>query len=418
MINGTGSRVYTAVSPRCGTARIERPSPGLERLRSQRHFLLGDRVSMKSPCSCKRWSTGLVFAWILAACGNTTLCGQSDATQHSPDRQSGAVSSNSASTDARRLLREGKARDAVAAVSALVEANPSDPEANKLLGQAYFRLQDFVKAEDAFAKVMKTAPDDLESVQMRGLSLYQLGRPSEAIPFLLRVKEMGGHVRVDPYYLLALCYMDTERFDEARGALASKFAFPPDSARAYLLTARLLLRRNLTNQARRFASRALEIDPRLLHAHQLLGETYLSEDKLEEAIVYFKRELEIDPLDPSPYDRLGDAYQRAGNNVEAEACLKKAVLLGPSTTGPYMLLGKVLLREHDPDNAVLYLEHAESMDPNSQMTHWMLMQAYRSLGRVGDLEREVELLKKSRGDKDANDMQQDNRPRTDKGATH
>lgn len=260
-----------------------------------------------------------------------------------------------------------------------------------------------MKAEDAFAKAMKAAPDDLESVQMRGFSLYQLARPSEAIPFLLTVKEKGGQTRVDPYYLLALCYIDTERFDEARGALASKFAFPPDSAKAYLLSARLLLRRNLINQARRFTSRALEIDPQLLHAHQLLGEAYLSEDKLQESIVEFKRELEIDPLDPGPYDRLGDAYQRAGNYVDAEACLKKAVLLEPSTTGPYMLLGKVLLDEHDPDNAVLYLEHAESMDPNSQMTHWMLMQAYRSLGRVADVEREAELLKKSRRDKDAKD---------------
>lgn len=358
---------------------------------------------MKSPCSCARWSTGLVFAWILTACGNTTLCGQSDATQHSPDRRSVVVSSKSALTDARRLLREGKARDATAAVSALVEANPSDPDVNKLLGQAYFQLKEFVKAEDAFAKAMKAAPDDLESVQMRGFSLYQLARPGEAIPFLLTVKETGGQTRVDPYYLLALCYIDTERFDEARGALASKFAFPPDSAKAYLLSARLLLRRNLINQARRFTSRALEIDPQLLHAHQLLGEAYLSEDKLEESIVEFKRELEIDPLDPGPYDRLGDAYQRAGNYVDAEACLKKAVLLEPSTTGPYMLLGKVLLDEHDPDNAVLYLEHAESMDPNSQMTHWMLMQAYRSLGRVADVEREAELLRKSRRDKDAKD---------------
>ena len=258
-------------------------------------------------------------------------------------------------------------------------------------------------AEDAFAKVMQATPDDLESVQMRGFSLYQLGRPSEAIPFLLRAKEMGAHMRVDSYYLLALCYMDTGRFDEARGALASKFAFPADSAKAYLLSARLLLRRNLVDQAKRFALRALELDPQLPRVHQLLGEAYLSEAKLDEAIAEFKRELEEDPLDPSPYDRLGDAYERAGNNAEAEVWLKKAVLLEPATTGPYMLLGKVLLNENDPDNAVLYLEHAESMDPSSQMTHWLLIRGYRSLGRDTGMEREAELLKKSLRDKDAKD---------------
>ena len=57
-------------------------------------------------------------------------------------------------------------------------------------------------------------------------------------------------------------------------------------------------------------------------------------------------------------------------------------------------MGKVLLRRNDPQTSLLYLQHAEKMDPGNYMTHTLLGQAYRSLGREEDARKEMDMAAK------------------------
>jgi Tfp pilus assembly protein PilF len=52
-------------------------------------------------------------------------------------------------------------------------------------------------------------------------------------------------------------------------------------------------------------------------------------------------------------------------------------------------MGKVLLRRNDPRTALMYLQHAEKMDPSNYITHTLLGQAYRSLGEEDDAKKEL-----------------------------
>ena len=70
------------------------------------------------------------------------------------------------------------------------------------------------------------------------------------------------------------------------------------------------------------------------------------------------------------------------------------MLLEPNATGPYILLGKVTLKEGDAIAALTYLQRAERMDPANYMTHNLLAQAYRTLGRGDDAARELALTQK------------------------
>jgi len=108
---------------------------------------------------------------------------------------------------------------------------------------------------------LKQDTRDQESAQMRGLTLFRLGKPSDAIPLLEGAKEWTSQTKVDPSYVLALCYLDTRNYDKARAAFATQYGFPPDSPAAYLLAARMLLRREYVPIAQEFASKALELDP-------------------------------------------------------------------------------------------------------------------------------------------------------------
>jgi tetratricopeptide (TPR) repeat protein len=234
--------------------------------------------------------------------------------------------------------------------------------------------------------------NDRESLEMHGVSLFRLGRIKEAIPFLEKARIGVEGANVDPNYVLALCYADVQRYDDARHAFAAQYAFPPDSAEAYLLAARLFLRRELRDESGSGARKALELNPSLPLAHELLGEVALSRADTAGAIREFEAERKINPLNPDLYDRLGDAYLRVGQYTDAQTALNRAVLLEPQATGPYILLGETFLKLKQPIQALHYLDHAVKMDPSNYITHNLLGQAYRATGQIDAANREFKMV--------------------------
>jgi predicted Zn-dependent protease len=295
------------------------------------------------------------------------------------------------------MIDRGLSKDALVQLNKLAQQRPEAAGVERLRGLALYSQDDMAGADQAFAAALEQDGKDLESTQMRGLTLFRLGKPSEAIPFLERAHEWTSQTKADPNYVLALCYLDTRRYDDARHAFAAQYGFPPDSAPAYLLAARMLFRREFLPVAEESARKALELDPQLPLAHQLLGEIALAGDHLDVAIAEFEKERARNPLYGGIYDRLGDAYTRAGQYQLAEKSLQCAVLLEPTSTGPYILLGKVLLKRQEPASAASYLERAEKMDGSNFMTHNLLSQAYRSMGRMEDGRREIEAAQKLQG---------------------
>src|SRR5580704_1363387 len=294
----------------------------------------------------------------------------------------------------RLMIDRGHTADALKQLDTLAAQQPVPAGVNRLRGLALYSQNQFTEADAALAAALKQDPHDEESTQLRGLTLFRLGRPSDAIPLLESAHDWTSQTKVDPSYVLALCYLDTRQFDNARRAFSTQYGFPPDSAQAYLLAARMLLRREYLPVAQQFATKALELDPQLPLAHALLGEVALAGEHLDVAIAEFEKERLRNPLDGSIYDRLGDAYTRAGDYTKAQQSLQRALLLEPNSTGPYILLGKVLLKRQDPASAMMYLERAEKMDPSNYMTHSLLGQAYRALGRAADASRENQTSQK------------------------
>jgi predicted Zn-dependent protease len=294
----------------------------------------------------------------------------------------------------RQMIDRGHATDVLKQLDEIAAQHPVPPGVNRLRGLALYSQGHFSEADAAFANALQQDSHDEESTQMRGLTLFRLGRPADAIPLLEQARGRTAQTKVDPNYVLALCYLDTRRYDDARHAFAVQYGFGPDSASAYLLAARMLFRREYVPVAQQFARKALELDPQLPLAHALLGEVALAGEHVDVAIAEFEKERSRNPLDGSVYDRLGDAYTRAGDYAKAQQALQQALLLEPNSTGPYILLGKVLLKREDPVGAVMYLERAEKMDPANYMTHNLLGQGYRALGRTDDASREMQLTQK------------------------
>jgi tetratricopeptide (TPR) repeat protein len=262
--------------------------------------------------------------------------------------------------------------------------------ASRALGIAYYRSGKLMDAEHAFAAAMTQDPNDLESIQLRGLTLYRLGQPDAAIPYLERVRQWMPSANADANHVLGLAYMNARRYDDARGAFAAQYGVSPNSAAAWLLEGTMLLGANLPELAAQSAQKALELSPNVPLGHFTLGEVYLYKSDVAHALEEFEKERTVNPGYPAVYDRLGDVYTRMGQYEQAQQALTRALSLDTSSTGPFIQMGKVYLRLHDPETATLYLQHALKMDPGNYTTHTLLGQAYRAQGKEEDAKRELD----------------------------
>ena len=297
-------------------------------------------------------------------------------------------------SEAEGLVRQGLLDKALEVLNPLSSTNPEPKGAAYLRGLILYEKGNLQDASTAFAKAVTQDPGDLEAMKMEGASLFRLGKPMEAIPLLEKAQRSTQQMNVDPQYVLGLCYLDTKRYDDARHAFAAQYDIPPDSASAYLLEGRMLLRRDYLPAAEKSTRTALELKPDLPMAHLLLGQLALARMDLSEAISQFTAERNLNPMFGGVYERLGDAYLRGGDYSNAQKSLDRAILLEPTLNIPYILLGKVMLEQNDPLMATMYLKHAIDIDSKNSMAHALLGRAYRSLGRKDDAAVELQTAAK------------------------
>jgi tetratricopeptide (TPR) repeat protein len=296
--------------------------------------------------------------------------------------------------EAQQKLEHGQPADAIALLQPLANATPPLKGAAHELGVAYYRTGKLLEAVQAFTQAEKEDPNDMESIQLHGLTLYRLGRPAEAIPYLQRVRQWMPNVDADANHVLGLCYLNSQHYDEARKTFAEQYGVAPDSGAAYLFLGNMLMQANLPELARNAATQALRVTPMLPLAHFMIGEVDLFKSDVNGALQEFEQERAINPAYPATYDRLGDVYIHLGKYQQAQESLTKALSLDTSSTGPFILMGKALLLRGDAQTAAMYLQHAEKMDPNNYMTHALLSQAYRRMGDEENAKREVDLVSK------------------------
>jgi predicted Zn-dependent protease len=295
---------------------------------------------------------------------------------------------------AHQALERDKPDDALAILQPLAAVQPPVKGVQHELGLIYYRTGKLVEAQHAFAQAMEQDALDKESVQMEGLVLYRLGQPAAAIPYLERVRQWMPGANADATYVLGLCYLNARRYDDARASFAAQFGEAPDSAGAYLLLGTMLRHANLPELAAIQAQKAVDLSPNLPLAHFMLGEIALFKSNIDQAITELEAERRINPNYAPVYDRLGDAYLHVDRLDEAQQALTKAIALDTSITGSFTKMGKLLLRRQDTQTAIMYLKHAEKMDPEDFTIHTLLSQAYHRIGLDDDAKREGALASK------------------------
>ncbi len=244
-----------------------------------------------------------------------------------------------------------------------------------------YAAKDYKGAIGSFQRAIRfEAPDSAayqQSMLLLGQSLYLLGRYEEAVDTLKRAPRTG-----ETLYMLGNSALKSRDLKSSVTYFAEMFGVAPTSAAAHLITAQLMVKQELLDEAEAEAKTALTVDARIPQAHYLLGELLTFKGETDKAIEELKTEIQINPSFAMAYYKLGDAYSRQVQWAAAIPVLQKSVWLNPTYSGPYILLGKGYLQQKELSNAEGVLRRAIQLDPNNSSAHYLLGQTLVQQGKT------------------------------------
>ena len=127
--------------------------------------------------------------------------------------------------------------------------------------------------------------------------------------------------------------------------------------------------------------------PKFPNVHYFYG-TYLAARHPEQCAPEFLKELSITPDSVPARVELALQYILDGKLDEALKFARQAVALSPDSVGAQLALAKALQNRGDREGALAAYLAAKRLDPVSPVIRLYIVNAYRALGRIEDLQRE------------------------------
>jgi prepilin-type processing-associated H-X9-DG protein len=291
------------------------------------------------------------------------------------------------------------------ALEHLLESNPRDPEALRMMGEVYRERGDAETAEAKFRETITILQDyvrrrpDLASAHFRLAQMHtRVGEIAQAMVSLEKVIELAPN-SPQASMLLAELQIRTGQAERAVPVLESVLQRQPSPVAFRLLGMAYMAGQNYARATPAFMQYQ-ELAPTEAEAPFRIGTSLLSERKIPESLDSFEKALTLDPAYVEPLaaiarvyagtERLGAALQRvkaqmakieptgqhhyllgqlhmASNQTDiAEAEYKKAVELAPDLSIAYAQLAGIYVRAGQSDVAIAEMDQALEHNPENQ----------------------------------------------------
>jgi tetratricopeptide (TPR) repeat protein len=269
---------------------------------------------------------------------------------------------------ARGKVAAGNTKGAIDGLAPYVAGHPGDAAAGRLLGDLYFRVPDFARAEKVWKAIVALSPDDRETHSRLG-SLYAVqDRVNDAIlEFQKSLPSRSG------YAGLVMIHKRAGDLQQYLGNLQYATEKAPFEAAAWteLGQARRSLRQY--DAALVAFTRVVGIRPGSCSARVDLANVLVDLHRVDPAIVHLKACLQNDAFFYPAVVNLGEAYLEKGDATIARPYLDRALALRAEGTEALVDIGYVYDMQGDWKTAIVYYNRAIRSDP-------MRPEAYIDLG--------------------------------------
>lgn len=332
---------------------------------------------------------------------------------------------------ARSYYRTGE-KEKGAAVLAGVARGPLGPPGVLLGAKVADDMRDYATAEKLLNAVPADSPD-------HGTALYRLAavkfhaKQYDECDKILQSLIGTGMKNDEILRLLGWSYHRRKQDDKAIATFRQAIQYKPTEEMNYLDLGALLLEQRKFSAALELANRAVTAFPKSAHALALAGSVEFATERFIDAAKTYSRALELDRNDAEIVRGLAKAQAAAGMSDQAKATLQDAIQRFPQKAPFEVELAGILLKEndgnassqsqaesmlrtaakHDPQMAeaqsqlgelalrqgktavaVIHLEKAVKLSPDSARAHFALARGYRRAGRLEEAARETSLYEK------------------------
>jgi tetratricopeptide (TPR) repeat protein len=237
-----------------------------------------------------------------------------------------------------------------------------DPYSFLRAGMANEHTGNHAGAERTFRRGLELAPDDVELRNALGWTLFQDGRPAEAVAEYERaLKANPRHVK--SHNNLALALVELGRLEEAAAHYEASLALEP-KAEIYSDLGFIWARLGKPQAARADYEKALALDPKCASAHFNLAVASVQEGKLEEAESHYREALPGRPT-AETHNGLGYVLARRGRTQEAIAAFRTAIDIDAKFTPAYNNLAEALASQGKLEEAAHYYELSLAEKPTA-----------------------------------------------------
>jgi tetratricopeptide (TPR) repeat protein len=262
-------------------------------------------------------------------------------------------------------VKTGRIADAVKEAQDILNHDPKNLEAHKLLGRIYLRSlgdspgntssDNILKlAIEQYEEIVKLDPESVDDHLLLG-RLYRLNNDTEKAE-----NELKTAIKLDPsseeaVTTLAMLYTDEGDSNHALQVLSSI----PDSARSAKLYAALgaaYEQRKEYKSAIDAYRHAVMLDRDNLDSIRGLAENLLNDDQLDAALEQYKVIADSNPEDAQTYLRMAEIYRHQGKFDEALENLKHADTLVPDTMDVPYSMAAVYQAQGRYDDAIKLLQ--------------------------------------------------------------
>ncbi|KAF9428379.1 TOM (translocase of outer membrane) complex component [Podila epigama] len=174
-----------------------------------------------------------------------------------------------------------------------ISIDAKDPNIYYHRGQVHFITGDYESAGKDYIKSIELEPTFVFSHIQYGVSLYKLGKISDAFGiFKDALKEFPESGEVNNYYGELL--LDQQQFDEAFMRFDKAIKLKPSNPLPYINKALLVFQwKQDPTGAEKLCLQSLEADPECDVAIATLGQLFLQQGKIERAIEYFNKAIDM-----------------------------------------------------------------------------------------------------------------------------
>jgi tetratricopeptide (TPR) repeat protein len=290
---------------------------------------------------------------------------------------------------------QNRVAEAAAELERALNINAQIPNAAVLLGLCKSELGE---SNDAIKLLAPEYPrtSDPELKRMVGIQLMrayggagQFARAAETGETLLRDYPTNAEV------LYQVAQLHADRSYQVMKQLQQT---APNSAWVHFASAQVQDSLKHYDAAEAEYRKALELKPDLPGAHYRLGRVLLGQSQSPEAIraaaEQFRMELKISPENADAEFELGEMAREQGDFSGALEHLNRAVKYHPGFIEAQIAIGRTLLKQGKAKEAVDSLQAVLRADADNKTAHYLLGNAYRSLGDEEASKREFEAYKR------------------------